>query len=354
MKASVDSELPPIDPRGSRGAGVRGQFSSLENILLLAFIVFVQIRSFYAMFRAQFPAISAEEQFVAHGQADWRAFQNRLLGPWLEQWLAETSHVSFQTSHLVVCDCALAASNVIAFLTMRRMTGDSVRALWGTAWFAVAFVALQDGQFHYIWDVFDLLFFSCLVLLMSVNAPIWVFVVLFAAAITNRESGLFVALWLVIHGLEYRNRRLHVVRASSVMIGAALLVLGVVYTSAVRRYAWMPRADSLEVHGHPVEVLGNQVHLMTNGRSLLLAAFEDPAIALLYGFAIAFVWRRRHRIDVASGRLLALVCAMAASIFLFGIVTELRILAMILPPFGMLALSLQASGDGRLQQFERG
>jgi hypothetical protein len=319
----------------------------LESILPLAFIIFVQIRSFYAMFRSQLPAISAEEQFVAHGQADWRAFQNRLLGPWLEQWLAETLRLSFQTSHLIVCDCALAASNVIAFLTIRRMTGDSVRALWGTAWFAVAFVALQDGQFHYIWDVFDLLLFSALALLMSVNGPTWAFVVLFAAAIANRESGLFIALWLVIRGLTYRNRRLYVARGASVMIGIALLALGVVYTSAVRRYAWMPRADSLEVRGHPVEVLGNQVHLVSNGQSLLLAAFEDPAIALLYGFAIAFVWRRRHRIDVVSGRLLALVCAMATSIFLFGVVTELRIFAMMLPPFAMLALSLQASEDGR-------
>ena len=67
--------------------------------------------------------------------------------------------------------------------------------------FVVSFALLLSPPWLYSWDFLDIIVVILLIDLVLVGAPLRWFITLFAIAILNRDSALFIALWLNIDPL---------------------------------------------------------------------------------------------------------------------------------------------------------
>ena len=89
---------------------------------------------------------------------------------------------------------------------------------------AFMFLALQGARFLYGWDFLDMIILTTLLIFIDRKANIWAYIMLFTVAIFNRESALFIPVWLIIDNFKKKE----------MIYGAIMLLVGYVAIDLMR------------------------------------------------------------------------------------------------------------------------
>ena len=138
-------------------------------------------------------------QGVVNGMPHWRVYQSRVLGPWLVEALSGLfgDYTSAHAFYTIVTTAI--AGWLILSLTYRQF-GPSA-ALSSFLLFQALFTFLLGSKWLYAWDHLGILIFTIFTYLVIAGKGWCWFAALFSVAIFNRESALFIAMWMVLDPL---------------------------------------------------------------------------------------------------------------------------------------------------------
>jgi hypothetical protein len=306
---------------------------------------------------------------VLSGHPPWKAFQARLLGPlafssfgraviWLRTAspLAYTAFVRIfslpDTRDLAVLDgfvaLMLVIKNVICFGLLRKTSGSVVKATGGTLLGSVLFI-VTTNYWLYTWDLFELIFFCFLAyLIFRRSKPGVLFFVVYALALTNRESAAFFGIWLVCFATAswIINRRF---LWRECAIGIVLIAIAILYVQILRQSllvestlgheaaeSWGTSALQLGQGAKIHQAFGNHLLFLENlkifAKNLVSTHFYvDVLLIALVGHGIAVVrlgikWQKPQVLAIGIFNLFLLVC-----IVNFAILNETRLFLICIP-----------------------
>lgn len=266
---------------------------------------------------------------VLDGTPAWRIYQSRLLGPWTVE-LLEPVFGSFLAAHVAFTIGATAVAGLLVLHLGRRLHGGWAPALAGFAVLHLLLAFSVSRRWVYAWDSYGLIFFTVFVYLALKGARTRAFVVLFAAALLNRESASAVAIYLIASPIVARlfGDRLDMGR---LVTGAGLFVVGFVAVEAARNallvHERLGPGDISELidYGQGLHLtwwlnLDDVIRTVTEWDYQL--PFLLPLIPVAWlAWAVSLVVRdpRRH------GALVLAHLALLVAILLFGLVMEPRL-----------------------------
>jgi hypothetical protein len=170
------------------------QWACVASLLALAqcrIIILVMGNQYYASIEAA--------NGVVHGTPHWVVVQSRVLAPYTIALLTGLFG-QFSSAHEVFTLATLAiAGYMVLALTWRRFGSD---ASWGAFFlFQMLLCLLSNKYWLYAWDQYDIIIFILFAdFVLSGKDWRW-FIVLFAVGIFNRESALFISLWMILDPL---------------------------------------------------------------------------------------------------------------------------------------------------------
>ena len=124
------------------------------------------------------------------GHAWWRAFQNRLLAGFIIDGISSNVVFAYQ----IFIFSSLLVMNILTCYLYKNVLPMVILAFM--------FLALQGARFLYGWDFLDMIILTTLLIFIDRKANIWAYIMLFTVAIFNRESALFIPVWLIIDGFR--------------------------------------------------------------------------------------------------------------------------------------------------------
>jgi hypothetical protein len=326
----TDRPAAPADPETRRLWWV---LAGLAVLLSLA-----EFRTVFLLHKPHLRQLAQAAWDVTLGQPHWREYQNRLLGPWLVRLSAGDAPGPFASAFVGALLLLTLAKNLL-LLHLARLLGCGARRAAGAVLLGSAlFLLLQDAQWLYLWDYLDVIVFSLFLYgVLAGRGSAW-FALLFLPAILNRESGLFIALWLAMDGFTLREEgrwvfpRLRDRRRA--LLGACLLASGTAYILLTRSLLLVREtAPSF----NPAFAAERPLHLGANLRTLAFV-FSGPgwdgAVLLLpflvLGGAVAALLLLLPRTDDRQAKLALLALAVILSITLVGLINETRIFSMLI------------------------
>lgn len=299
---------------GKLAAFARGVLLTITGALS-AWIVNIIHYSRYQIFAADFRCILAGEPYSP-------AFANRRLGPWSFTALDRIFGSSELTLSLFVY-AACVALPWLGYLLSRRLGWSIKHSLGAAAVLCVSFVLMQDDYWLMIWDLYDVLFFTWFAYAIFRRLSMRYMIPAFLLMIFNRETALFVPLYLLIRGFPGRDRR--------TMLTAGLMgIFGVIVTLAWR-LPYMGRTGLPHVGGNHFRPTANwRILLSGNGEAWLALAMSITVIILAWRTIRVTV---RGRENEFRGIIEAMIvaAALALAIPVVGYIGELRLFLPVAP-----------------------
>ena len=138
---------------------------------------------------------------VTTGHPLWKLFQSRVLGPYIIKVLSFGSLDYYGTAYVCFQIVTVAIAGFLSWRLGRKYGSGDQSAMLGLTLFVTCFALLLSPPLLYSWDFIDIIVFLVFVdfVLSDVSLP-W-FLGLFAIAIWNRDSAVFIALWLIFDPL---------------------------------------------------------------------------------------------------------------------------------------------------------
>ncbi len=136
---------------------------------------------------------------IVLGTPAWQVFQSRVLGPYLMQLVAMLSGGDFRFAYLVVMAAAIVAKDLATYVAIRRFKG-TLGAILPTLAGMALFVLLQD-TWIYPWDPIDGAVSAAIIYVAAGEGSAVMLAVAYVVALLNRESSLYVGLYLAIEAV---------------------------------------------------------------------------------------------------------------------------------------------------------
>ncbi len=322
----VDSD--PISPRGI--PRIPEWLGLLTAILLAAWTVAIIDR----MVGDQWQTSAEFARGVVDGTPPWHAFQNRLLAPYVSLWISKFG-VSYLTAAIVYTFATIGLAILTFYLLARRACGQATEAVLWTLVYCFSFTFLQ-AYILMVWDATDMWLMTILAYLMTFSQRIRYLVPLYFLATLNRESGLYVALFVVIDSFDlsrWSSFRVRIADRAKLAAGVAMLVIGVAYTKLSRDLLF----DQLRpgATGPQDDLLGNHRHFANNIRDLFKHNWMDENIlhtAPVVGIGIFLLWNI-FRLTQVQLKIVIFSAAIFLAVMVFGILNETRVLFPFVPIF---------------------
>ena len=271
-------------------------------------------------------------QGVMSGYPDWIAFQNRLLGPMLVQAIHLTG-IEYDAAHMFVQAFAWLLNCALVYVFVTASGRSPQTAIIAVTSFAIIFLFSQYRRLL-IWDSLDLLMMTTLAYLAFSLPRLRYLIPLFIFGILNRESGLFVALFILIDAFDtdaLLRLRIRVTNWFKFWTGISLMLIGIIYVKSVRTLFFIETRGGTDDIEH--QLIGNHFQIFTNLRGIIRGSFLDTnfahtaMVAALVATLLFFFWNDTDR--RRKGAILTL--SILANILMFGIFRETRTLLPLLP-----------------------
>lgn len=282
----------------------------------------------------RYPIFAADLRGILAGQPYSPAFANRRLGPWSFVALDRIFGSSELTLSLFVY-VACVALPWLGYLLSRRLRWSIRYSLGVAAALCVSFVLLQDDYWLMIWDLYDVLFFTWFAYAIIRRLSTRHMIPFFLLMIFNRETALFIPLWLMIRGFLDRDRR--------AMVTAGLMgVVGVIVTVAWR-LPYMGRTGLPHVGGNHFRPTANWRILLGGNNEAWLALVLSAAVIMIAWWTIRVKLRGRENEFRGVVEALCVAAALAFAIPIVGYIGELRLFLPIAPLLIFSFVSLRAN-----------
>lgn len=320
--------------------------AAIVSLLLVALITRLQYANWYIAHSGNLQYLIDASEGVLNGTPHWRAFQNRLLSPALLHglgWLSPRPLVWFTAGWLLALNTAL-------FLMVRQLTRSKLLGLLVVVCSALIWLMAQHNS-SYVWDFTEAACLLALAYFATRQTPLAWMLVLFVVAAFNRESAVFIGLYLVACGVMLRIYKRPHARAT-VAWGVGMGMVSVALTEVLRKtlfsYSTVTGVGDDAAH----TLFENHINAAENLRTLSVLFHQGgPLLFMLamYTLILLLVIHRgltqRRPQMVAAGVTLS---AYFASLGVFGLLSELRLyqpLDWCLPLPLLLIASLQPARD---------
>lgn len=314
--------------------------SRMPYWLALIILTALEIRQLILIHQIDFDSIVSAAQGVVTGTPHWRAYQNRLLGPWLVQGVSLLTGQGYAHGYQLVTSFLLLAANFLCFALFTRLTGRPQAGLVYTGAGILGFLLLQDSIWLYLWDYWDYLVFLVFVYGAYRRRGLAYFVPLFLVELLNREAAMFISVWLVLDAFSLPGefpglKGARLTDRSKLLAGAALTAAGIAWTGYIRdrlfRYSSLPGVGYDLEHKH-----GNFLTLSVNGdqfRQVLTqpSPLLDIVSYVLIPLAVGTLWLCRHRLSGQAAKLSWLFLLILAAILITALVRETRVFLSTIP-----------------------
>lgn len=287
---------------------------------------------------------------VVLGTPPWRAYQNRLLGPWMVWGATQAFGHSYEAWFLVLTGLLWAGANLALYWLAGRMTGNQLLAVGAVLVSVLMTLVLEgpQGAILYLWDPIDVLLFTALAYGLFTKKGLGFFLLLFFVELFNREAAIFIALWLIIDAFrlirEGGRSRLSLTQPRQLVVGLVLVMIGIAWTKFIRDTLFKYSSEAGVAQDTKHMEMGNHWMLLNNMRSFE-HLFHHPAPIDLVSFMIcpaliAFLWWHRRDYNELFVKVLLLLVLMTLSVLLFAVSTELRTWLDLAPLLIMLHLAM--------------
>ena len=310
-----------------------GKLAAFARAVLLTLMGALSAWAVNILHISRYPIFAGDFRGILAGQPYSPAFANRRLGPWSFVALDRIFGSSEFTLSLFVY-AACVALPWLGYLLGRRLGWTIKRSLGAAAALCVSFVLLQDDYWLMIWDLYDVLFFTCLAYAIFRRLTARQVIPLFILMLLNRETALFVPLWLIVRGYLDRDRR--------TMVTAALMGLAGAVVTAAWRLPYMGRTGLPHVGGNHFRPTANWRILMGGNNEAWLAVALSAAVILLAWRTIRVSVRGRESEFRGVVEAMIVAAALAIVIPVVGYIGELRLFLPVAPLLIFSYGSLQA------------
>lgn len=303
---------------------------NISYILILFFISLSVFKVLMQIHNGHFQALVDATYGVIKGQPHWIAYQNRLLGPYIVYFISKTGF-SFHVALKIYILCMVIFQNILLFFLIRKMNVRRRESLGWVMLYCFAFIIVQHYWF-YTWDSLDSIIFTLLAWGILNARSVYFFIILFCMAILNRESALFVALYIVIDAFHFKSvKEFYFVSIKKLIVGTSLFLLGLVYTKVIRHYLFVSKPNGQPDTAH--ELIGNHIQLTQNLYNLILYnAYSTDIInsVFIIGSILYFLFVVKSYSDTQIKALL-MFFAIIANILIFGLINETRMFIILIP-----------------------
>ena len=204
-----------------------------------------------------------------------------------------------------------------------------------------AFLTLQFNWF-FPWDTIDLILFTCFAYGITKAFPISYFLPLFIFGIFNRESALFISIYLILDSFKFTKGQLlmQFIKSKSLIAGISLFIAGTFYIKFIRSILFISKPNGLLDKNN--ELLGNHIYFLSNLKDLFLINFTNYNffVSIFIFVSFGYFISNFRKMDDRQLKLLIMYLIILSSIIVFGLLNETRLYFIILPFFLFLWLSL--------------
>lgn len=276
----------------------------------------------------------------------WKEFQNRLIGPFLVKIIAHITTFEYGIIYMYVIIALHIIKNLICFICIKKLTNNYAIALKYTIYSIFCFIAFLDLYWLYIWDYIDNIIFILFIYGVFSNKNNLYYSVLFIIALLNRESALFIPLWMIIDSIIHKKEEtglkvnIKLYNNTRLFLGTILLIGGIVFINLVREYLLIEEtaaAKNIEfAMERPFHFLKNSKQFFEN---IYKIDFELNILVNIFLISIPIlIIKLRNKMDDKVFKLTILFIIILISIILMGLINETRIYNTIIPFFIFLSL----------------
>jgi hypothetical protein len=328
---------------------MQGNFGSRRTWFLWftasAFMALAQLRLVVFVLGKLYPDSIHAAFAVLNGTPAWAINQSRVLAPYTIAGLATLTGGNFGLAHVIFMWLMTFIAGLLFLTLVTRQFGQ--QAGWAAfATFHLLFSVLLNEQWLFAWDHYSIISFTLFVYFALTDKSWRWFACLFAVSIFNRESALFIAMWMVIQPLSkafFSNpHESWMRRVDKTMCAAGLLCgiagLGVLHILRTTLLIHEENAAPGVVHNLLVTWPHNLDAIADAFTSNLGVRIICPGF-LVFTAALCILLARRNPARFFALGLTHL--ALVVSIFLFGVITETRIMLELVPfvVFGLVWLN---------------
>ena len=200
-----------------------------------------------------------------------------------------------------------------------------------------AFLIFQHSWF-YTWDSLDIIIFTFFMYCVFFSKSMAYFVLLFFVAILNRESALFIALYILIDSFNIKGK-LYLVSPRKLIIGIVLIIIGITYTKIIRDILIL--SQTLVLDANTYELFGNHIHFFNNLKNLFYHNIFSSNI-VISSFVLGTLFYFGHSIKYYSDsqiKVAIIYFFIMLNIIVFGIINETRMYFILFPLIIFLEIS---------------
>ena len=280
---------------------------------------------------------------VTTGHPEWKMWQSRVLGPYMIKAITFGS-LDYVRAHILFQIVTVAMAAFLCWRLGRKYGGSDQSALLALTLFVMCFALLLSSPWPwlYSWDFIDIIVFILFIDFVLSGMSLRWFIGLFAIAIWNRDSAVFIALWLILDPLvRFLYQRQYKLRSPPLdwhrmLAGAICIAAGFLTVELLKRNLLVEASRSES--SYPIHLSVNtsllRESLLTRNREFW---FVVPVFLAMVAALGACVVRRDPQRYLA---LYLIELSFLASLFVFGFLFETRLYLALIPFVVMAAVLL--------------
>jgi hypothetical protein len=269
---------------------------------------------------------------VTTGHPYSQLWQGRVLGPYIIKALTFGS-LDYFKAHILFQIVTVAIAAFLCWRLGRKYGGGEQSALLALTLFVMCFSLLLSPPWLFSWDFIDIIIFILFIDLVLSGMSLRWFIGLFAIAILNRDSAIFIALWLILDPLvRFVYQRQHKLPSAALdwrpmVTGATCIVVGFLTVELLKRNLLVEAEKAEDIY--PIHFSYNIAFLKAS-----LIHFSRPFwfVAPVFLAMVTVLGACIVRSDPQRYLALYLVeLSFIASIFTFGLLFEMRLYLALIP-----------------------
>ena len=304
------------------------------NLIYTVIVFFVSVAVFrvlHGLHESHFDSLWRAAYGVLEGRPHWIAYQNRLLGPYLVYFISKMGF-SYSTALNIFTLFMVVFQNILLLFLLKKKDVSFNNALAVIFIYSLLFLLVQH-KWLYTWDSIDAIIFTLFAYGIIQEKSLRYFLLIFFIELLNRESALFIALYIVIDSFHFEPSKLQLNLRSKtkLVVGFFLIVFGIVYTQFIRHYLFVSRSNNMPDTSH--ELIGNHIYVFKNIKYLFLYNFLSIDIinSVFFIGTLAYLIYRARSYTAAQIKALLIYCVIMANILIFGLINESRVYIEVLP-----------------------
>ena len=297
--------------------------------LFISLVVYQIIRQLYA---PHWEEISNSAYGVLIGKPDWFAYQNRLLGPYLI-YLISLAGFSYISSAKFFVFITIVIQTIVLFVLLVKKNLPYQQIIVYILAYSFIFLAFQEYSL-YSWDSIDAILFIFFAWGIFENKSIFYFVAIFLVSLFNRESALFISIYLIIDAFEIKSLNIGLIALKSkakFVAGVVLTTAGIIFIKIARETLFISLSNGFldDIH----RGLGNHINLTRNLIDLFFENFTSIHIinSLFIFVSVSFLFYFMKQYKEEQLKALIVFLLIMVNILIFGLVNESRLFVVLIP-----------------------